>query len=314
MRRVRAQLRAVLSWGLHPLLVALALWATHLWWPLLSPALATSLPVLGALPLVWLAERWLPHRTAWQPARAQLAQDLLHNVFSTLGTTAVTRAAAFAALVPAAIWLEARLGLSLWPASLPMPAQLALALVVKELPYYATHRWLHSTAPGWRLHLLHHASPRLYSLSAGRTHPVNVLLTYGLPQVPLILLGATPELFAWVGTFMGVHGTLQHANIELRYGWLNAVFATAEIHRHHHSREATQSQHNLGHNVMLWDHVFATWRAPVTCGLEVGVNDDPTPSTFFGQLAAPFGRSAKRAQSASTEIAKPAPSSEATTV
>lgn len=311
----RALLRAALSWGLHPLLVALALGATQLSWPHLPPAASTALPVFGALPLVWLAERWLPHREAWRPERSQLAQDLLHNLFSTLGTTAVARAAAFAALVPVAIWLEAHLGLALWPASLPMPAQLALALVIKELPYYATHRWLHSTALGWRLHLLHHGSPRLYSLSAGRTHPVNVFLTYGLPQVPLILLGASPELFAWVGTFMGVHGTLQHANIELRYGWLNAVFATAEVHRHHHSREAAQSQHNLGHNVMLWDHLFATWRAPVTFGLEVGVNDDPTPSTFAGQLGAPFRRAAaKPAQSASTAIAKPAPSSEATTV
>lgn len=306
------RLRTALAWGLHPTLVALALTATHLAWPHVAPAMAAALPVLGAFPLIWLAERYLPYRRDWQPARAQLAQDLLHNVFSTLGTTVVARAAAFAALVPIAIWLEARLGLPLWPTSLPMPLQLALALAIKELPYYATHRWLHSSALGWRLHLLHHGSPRLYSLSAGRTHPVNVFLTYGLPQVPLILLGAPPDLFAWVGSFMGVHGTLQHANIELRYGWLNAVFATAEIHRHHHSREEALSQHNLGHNVMLWDHVFATWRAPATAGLEVGVKDDPTPATFAGQLAAPFRRA--RAQSASTAMENPAPSSEATTV
>lgn len=305
--------RAVLAAALHPAMVALALLATHLLWPRVSPALAAALPVLGAFPLLWLAERWLPHRRDWHPARGQLAQDLLHNLGSTLGTTMLARALAFAALVPAALWLEAHVGMGLWPTSWPLPAQLALALIVKELPYYATHRWLHHTALGWRLHLLHHGSPRLYSLSAGRTHPANVFLTYGLPQAPLILLGASPELFAWVGAFMGVHGTLQHANIAMRYGWLNAVFATAEIHRHHHSRDPAQSQHNLGHNVMLWDHVFGTWRAPTAAGLEVGVADDPTPPTFVGQLAAPFRR-APGAQSARTVTAKPPPSSEGTTV
>lgn len=305
-----AAARALLAWLAHPALVALGMLASLASAARLGPTLAVLLPVLGGVLAAVALERWMPYRRDWRAPRPQVLQDLLHNLVSTLGTSAVARALAFATLPPAAIWLQQQVGAELWPARWPLPAQLALALTIKELPYYATHRWLHASALGWRLHELHHASEQLYSMSSGRTHPVNVFLTYGLPQVPLILLGAPALVFTQVAVFMGIHGVLQHSNVAFRYGWLSAVFATAEVHRHHHSRRLEESGQNIGHNLMLWDHVFGTWCAPRTRGLEVGVEGAATPPSFWGQLVAPFtpGHDGRDATTSSPgRISRPAP-------
>lgn len=291
--RLGALARAAVAWTAHPALVVLALaWAARAQGHR-SPLLVAAGPLAAAVAIAVLLERVLPYRRDWWPRAAQARQDLAHNLVSTLGVTAATRAALAASAPLAAAALAARAGGPLWPGHWPLPAQLALALVVKELPYYAAHRWLHSSTAGWRLHELHHDSERLYSMSSGRTHPLNVALTYGLPQLPLLLAGAPEALLVQVGVFMGVHGLLQHSNIAFRYGWLNAVFATAEIHRHHHSRRLEDSRENLGHNLMVWDHVFGTWRWPRTAGLEVGVEGSTVPPTFLGQLAAPLRRRAR---------------------
>jgi sterol desaturase/sphingolipid hydroxylase (fatty acid hydroxylase superfamily) len=54
-------------------------------------------------------------------------------------------------------WISPRVGLSLWPHSWPLLAQLPLAWVVVELFAYWPHRWLHEVPWLWRLHATHHS-------------------------------------------------------------------------------------------------------------------------------------------------------------
>ena len=136
---------------------------------------------------------------------------------------------------------------------------------------------------------MHHSSERLYVLSSGRNHPMNVLLTYTCQAGPLIALGAGPEVLALVAVFTSVHGMLQHANIDLRHGWLNHVFATAELHRWHHHTDFHIGNHNFGSNLVLFDQLFGTRYLPdgEDCR-QVGLPDLHLPTNLLHHLASPF--------------------------
>jgi sterol desaturase/sphingolipid hydroxylase (fatty acid hydroxylase superfamily) len=92
-----------------------------------------------------------------------------------------------------------------------------------------------------------------------------------------------------VSVFTAVHGLLQHANVDMHHGPLNWIFATADLHRWHHSRDVMESNTNFGSNLILWDVVFGTRYLP--SGREprhVGLSDVQVPDNFFHHLALPF--------------------------
>jgi sterol desaturase/sphingolipid hydroxylase (fatty acid hydroxylase superfamily) len=129
-------------------------------------------------------------------------------------------------------------------------------------------------------------------LSAGRNHPLHVVLNFGLQMTILILLGAPSMILALKAVFTGVHGQLQHANIRMRMipgaSWL---FSTPELHRWHHSRTIAESDHNYGNILIVWDVIFRSrfrprHRSPSTdVGLPRGTR---FPSSYWGQFMAPF--------------------------
>ena len=58
----------------------------------------------------------------------------------------------------------------------------------------------------------------------------------------------------------------------MRFGVLNHVFATPELHRWHHSRVVEESNANYGSNVIVWDTLLGTRLRPA----------DRAPSTDIG--------------------------------
>ena len=92
-----------------------------------------------------------------------------------------------------------------------------------------------------------------------------------------------------LAVWTAVHGMLQHANLDLRHGWLNYVFMTADNHRWHHSTEFAESNTNFGSNIALWDHVFGTFVLREPAGPEsVGLDDVEMPDNVWVHLATPF--------------------------
>jgi sterol desaturase/sphingolipid hydroxylase (fatty acid hydroxylase superfamily) len=183
-------------------------------------------------------------------------------------------------------------------------AQLALALVVAELPQYWLHRWQHEREALWRFHAVHHSAPRLYWLNAARFHPVDLFLLYAVGYVPLVALGCPELVIALFLLFDAVFGMLQHSNIDVRLGPLNYVFSMAEPHRWHHSRVLDEANSNYGSNLIVWDLVFGTFFLPSDRQApgNIGIGDLPRfPSAYPAQLAAPF-----RWQSVKREAGPPA--------
>jgi ornithine lipid hydroxylase len=237
---------------------------------------------LAAVAVLMPLERIVPYEPRWNESRGDVRTDVLHMLFSTVAMPEVIRALLFGGLAAAGAWLSERAGLGLWPTSWPLLAQWALAMVVSEFGQYWMHRGMHVTSTLWRLHAVHHSAERLYWLNAGRFHPLDTLFNFTLQAGPLILLGAPGEVVALFALFTGVHGLMQHANLDLRLGPLNWVFSMAELHRWHHSRVMDESNSNYGANLIVWDVVFGTRLLPAG-------KEPPREPGFEGVEAFPTG-------------------------
>ena len=281
--------RALLAWCTYPLTLTLAVGGTvagvRAGWP--PAAVVMGLIFVLALSLMWL-ERWMPHREAWLRPLAELQVDVAHMVNTGISTE-IFRALTFGGLLIVATWLTARLGMNLWPQEAPASVQLGLALLIGDFGAYWVHRTAHEGTLIWKVHAMHHSSERLHTLSSGRNHPGNAILAYGSQVVPLILLGANTEVLATLSAFTAVHGMLQHCNADLRHGVLNHVFATADLHRWHHSTDFDESNTNFGSNLAIWDKVFGTWSLPHRNGpARVGLDDVDLPERFWAHLISPL--------------------------
>jgi sterol desaturase/sphingolipid hydroxylase (fatty acid hydroxylase superfamily) len=242
---------------------------------------------LCAVPML-LAQAVLPYEEEWRASPKDVSIDLLHMVSTGL-TTEGWRSLTLGLMVGVAGWLSAQLGDTPWPSTWPVPVQVALALLIGDFGAYWVHRLCHRYDVLWRVHAMHHSSARLSMLSSGRNHPGNAILAYGSQLLPLTLLGAPVEVLALMSVFTGVHGMLQHANIDLRHGPLNHLFATAELHRWHHAANRADSDTNFGSNLILWDWVFGTRHLPADREIRVvGLPDLALPDNFLHHLVSPF--------------------------
>lgn len=239
--------------------VGLGLWALAA--PLGLPAeglvMAWSLAVLA---LGWGLERRWPFEARWRHA---VAGDTRVD-----GTSAVVLLGGVDPLLKAGLPVLAAMGAAalptlggLWPQGWPLALQWLLALMWVEVAKYALHRAHHEWGPLWRLHALHHGSERLYWLNNFRVHPLNYGLVTAAALLPLHLLGASADLLLGVLAFTQPVMLLQHSNADLRSGPWNWVFSTNEAHRWHHSTLPEEANRNYGAALLIWDHVFGTYRA-----------------------------------------------------
>ncbi|MBX2796196.1 MAG: sterol desaturase family protein [Myxococcales bacterium] len=280
--------RTVTAWTLYPGLLLVSLTAAllgiragH------SPTLVVVVTILCSTAVILLAQKLMPFEERWKAKPKDFGIDLLH-MLSTGIATETYRALTVGLLTAGALWLQGTVGASLWPTAWPMALQVGLALLIGDFGAYWVHRTCHSSPLMWRIHAMHHSSERLYVFASARNHPMNAILGHGSQLLPLTLLGAPIEVIALVSVFTAVNGMLQHANIDLRYGVLNWIFATADLHRWHHSADFDESNTNFGSNLILWDVVFGTRDLPEGSPEEVGLEGVALPENFFAHLASPF--------------------------
>ena len=238
-----------------------------------GPTVAIGVCGGAAALIIALLERALPYAQAWRQPRRDVVTDLLHVVISGLLVESLP------GLIPAAS--------TLWPAAWPLAAQLALAIVLAELPLYGMHRLHHEWRPLWRLHAVHHSALRLYWLNSTRTHPLEALLNTTVAMLPLIALGAGQPVLAVYAVFGSTFRLLQHSNVDVRLGPLNWIFSMSEVHRWHHSRRIDEANANYGAVVLLWDLVFGTRRVPTDRALLV--TSDFGQSIYIGHWHGIFG-------------------------
>jgi len=284
------------SWISRTIFGALVFGAPALTWALikhggLGSGAAVSISVLLAgLILMGLEWRYPLHAT-WRPSAEMFRTDLLHCLISTplppllIASFAVGAVQEFVARVATSGGY-----VNLWPTEWPLVLQVGFGLFISELGAYWIHRTCHLNRFFWRIHALHHSPRLLHTLASGRNHPFNVMAIYSARVLPLVALGAGSEVLAAISTLNGVHGMLQHVNLDIRAGFLNYLFAGPELHHRHHSLVLADSRSNFGNILIVWDLVFGTFKLPAheRMGAGVGVHELKVPEKFWAQILLPF--------------------------
>lgn len=289
-----ASLQRLARYAAFPVLMGAATWAAMAGPTVgLSPLQAANALLFGLFLSVLGLERYIPHCTGWNRRDGQALNDLGHAAVGTGLGAALGEAALqllFGGLVTLALAGTTAPARGLWPAAWPFALQVVLVYLLADLGRYIQHRLLHGVPWLWRFHALHHSVQVLTCLKTARTHLVEratqVVFMYG----PLLALGAPPEALVWYlvpNTFLGL---FSHCNADLRLGPLEYLLMGPGTHRIHHSLHLDEGNSNFGSALCLWDHVFGTYLAPATRPppVRVGIPDDPMPTSFMGQLLAPF--------------------------
>jgi sterol desaturase/sphingolipid hydroxylase (fatty acid hydroxylase superfamily) len=280
-------MRRLLQWLYYPAVMAGAIalaWAVHRAGVPLG--LSAYLAVAASGLTVFLGETLIPYRRDWRPTGPDLFTDGLYlltvQVLLPLGLAWLAVRASQAALSAAGLTLH------LWPVAWPIWAQVLLKIASGDFLRYWLHRWSHEHGLLWRLHAVHHQPRKLYAANVFRFHPLDKALQFLGDTLPFILLGVSPEVLAYYFVVYATGGFFQHANLDVRYGWLNYLVVGPELHRWHHSRLAAESNANYAHTFALWDLLFGTWRRPKDRQVaELGLLDEAYPKGFLHQLGAP---------------------------
>lgn len=253
-----------------------------------SLATSTYLSIVMIAMLITLLEFKFPHSIAWKPNFSELRLDML---FMTVVQLALPPLISFTFIY---LLVEPIAALKLpfsqfWPQTWPIWAQVITMILTVDFLRYWLHRAAHTNKYLWRLHAVHHSVQQLYWLNTARFHPLEKILQMMLDSLPFLLMGVNEQVLALYYIAYASNGFFQHSNIQLRFGVLNYLLGTAELHRWHHSQLPEESNANYGNNVIIWDVLFGTWFLPKGRNINtLGLLDTDYPKTFLGLLLAPF--------------------------
>jgi lathosterol oxidase len=111
--------------------------------------------------------------------------------------------------------------------------------------------------------------------------------------LPLVVLGfAAAAINAYV-ILVGLQAVLAHANLGLRFGWLEKVLVLPRYHHWHHARDPAYVDANYAIHLPIIDRLLGTQRLPAdgSWPAEYGVLDpESVPKGIWRQHLAPFRR------------------------
>ncbi len=180
--------------------------------------------------------------------------------------------------------------------AVPFAVRFVGAFLLLDFLNYAGHRLNHSIPFLWRLHRVHHTETDLDVTTGVRFHPLEAIVTHGLPLAAIALLGLPVSAVLAANLSLIAQDVFTHANLGLP-GWaeraLGRVIITPGLHRLHHSRRASYQNTNFGTVLSGWDRALGTFRRAGTDELcPCGLADVPDGSSLnaAGLLALPFKR------------------------
>lgn len=192
-------------------------------------------------------------RDGW---RTDLTYFFLSHVlvqFILLTVTAVTSPWAEALSAP---------GLTGVVAGLPIWAQFLLAAFVADLAQAVLHRGYHRISVLWRFHAVHHSSRNLDWLAGSRVHLVETVMTRAIVLLPLLALGFSVQAVNAYVILVGLQAVVAHANIGVRFGWLEYVITLPRYHHWHHARHIDYWDRNYAIHFPLVDMLMGSFKLP----------------------------------------------------
>lgn len=138
---------------------------------------------------------------------------------------------------------------------------LVLYFLVGEFCQYWFHRAGHEIRLFWADHSIHHSSPE-YDFTINLRHTPFSTLYRLLTWIPMVLLGFHPVLLVLFAMVAPSFQTFCHTRRIGRLApWFEKIFVTPHNHAVHHACNPEYLDKNYGGLLMLWDHVFGTYKA-----------------------------------------------------
>lgn len=276
------------SWAFLSVALALGIWSTvALDYDQNKVILYFLLPYFG----VCMAMQYLWPETPNQFEKGEIWTDVLNNA-ALLGVTALQGELVvwMASSGSGLLFQSGLVSESLAARNLPFVAQVVVAWLVFDFMFYATHRISHEVEFFWRFHSVHHSAHRVSFLNASRVHPIDITWRRLVPMFVTYQTGVSPEAIIMANTLGVVFAIITHLNVDFRFGALNYVVGTNEVHRWHHSNKMDEAKNYSV--LMFWDHLFGTFFYPRdrTRPGRMGLFNElyyPVHS-YWGQLLIPF--------------------------
>jgi sterol desaturase/sphingolipid hydroxylase (fatty acid hydroxylase superfamily) len=161
----------------------------------------------------------------------------------------------------------------------PVIAQLGFFFVTHDFYIYWFHRLQHHSNLLWRTHEAHHSVDDVDWLSGTRSHALEILINQTIEFMPIVLLGAAPEVALMKATLDAVWGMYIHSNLDVRSGPLQLVINGPEMHRWHHARDLAPPGKNFGTKLAIWDWIFGTAHRPPCKPARYGSDEPDYPKT-----------------------------------
>ncbi len=218
------------------------------------------------------------------------------NLGLSLLNTLLLRLVFPATAVGAAVW-AAKSGWGLFNL-LPMPLWLAavLSFVLLDLAIYGQHRVFHAVPWLWRVHRGHHIDLEVDVTTAGRFHPIEMVLSMLWKIAVVVALGAPAGAVLAFEIVLNAAAMFSHARIAMPKamdGLLRWVVVTPDMHRIHHSIHRDETDSNYGFLLSTWDRLFGSYRPrprepQETMTLGLAEFQTPKRSGLFSLLLNPF--------------------------
>jgi len=150
-------------------------------------------------------------------------------------------------------------------------------IVGLDLVSYLWHRANHVVPTLWRFHRVHHSDSTFTVSTALRFHPGELLLSLPLRLVAVLLLGAPAIGVVAFEALFAVSNLIEHGDIDMPLPFeaaLREVLVTPALHRFHHTRAASDRDHNFGTILVLWDRFLGTYLPSSSAvRVDVGLSD-----------------------------------------
>ena len=149
-----------------------------------------------------------------------------------------------------------------------------VAFVALDAVIYWQHRLFHRIPVLWRLHRMHHSDTELDVSSAFRFHPLEILLSWGVKAVAILVLG--PPAVAVLVFEIALNATAQFNHANLHFSpkverILRCFIVTPNMHVIHHSAARRETDSNFAFNLPIWDHLFGSYMHQPAAGYDAMV-------------------------------------------
>ena len=151
---------------------------------------------------------------------------------------------------------------------------------------YLVHLMFHAVPALWRVHRVHHADVDFDVTTGARFHPIQILLAVPIKFAVMFVLGLPVLAVLAFETVFNALSLFNHANVRVPRTVdhiLRWFLVTPDMHRVHHSVDATETNSNFSFVLPWWDRLFGTYRAQPEGGHErmaIGVDQFRTPQDF----------------------------------